>query len=269
MLTIQPNLVNSYSKTPAFRGNIDDEYVDYTEVFDDSSSSLAEMSDYDSFDLEKEKGETKKELDLWKQTKQNIDSLTQTTESVPVLNKGMKVFSGLISVAIGWGGLRWGTVGTLEVMSKLGKSKLVQALKGYGEAGYEGVSNLAKKGKNYVKGSNWYSSAERTVDGWKQAFKNTKVGRTLIGLENAVTSNTIYRKAAEMKHDTVAYVKKLNPKRLFIETMGVAGGGTAAINTLGGKSVDGVKQNVEQNKKGDYLINGRKVVMDGDYSDVA
>lgn len=265
MLTIQPNLVNNYSKAPAFHGLNDEEYVDYTEIFDDSE--LSRQSDV--FDIEQEKGEAKKELDLWKQTKQNIDSLAQTTESVPVLNKGMKVFSGLISIAIGWGGLRWGTVGTLEVMSKLGKSKLVQAMKGYSEAGYEGVSNLAKKGKRYVKGRQWYVSAGNTIEGWKQSFLNTSVGSALSKWKRAITTNSLYVKAGEMKQDSVNYVKKLNPKRVFIETMGVAGGGTAAINTLGGKSVDGVKQNVEQNENGDYLINGRVVRDNGGYTDAA
>ena len=258
MLTIQPNLTNVYCKDPAFKGSQDGDYVDYTEIFDTDDG-------VDTFDIQREKDESKKELDLWQQTKQNLDSISHTTESVPVLNKGMKVFSGLISVAIGWGGLRWGTVGTLEVMSKLGKSRLAQAVKGYASAGYEEITGLAKKGLKYIKGTSLYTSALNKLDNWKRAALDTRVGRTLTDWKKAVTTNSVYTGAVGMKDNAVAYVKKLNPKRVFIETMGVAGGGTAAVNLMGGKTIDGARQDVRIDEDGNYIVDGRR----GDYSHVA
>lgn len=278
MLTIQPNLVNGYSKIPAFGHQSADEYVDYTELLNDTESDLytpedsfgLAYDDNDDFDINQEKEEAKKELDLWEQAKQNIDSIAKTTESVPVINKSTKIVSGLINVAIGWGGLRWGSAGTLEVVSKLAESRLARAVKGYTSAGTEAISRRLANSKKYLTGRNWYRSAEATVDGWKLSFLDTSVGRTLTGWKNAITTNSIYTKVVGAKNDTVSYVKNLNPKRVFVEAMGVAGGGTAAVNTLGGKSVDGVKQNVEVDEHGNYLVNGRVAIeAKGDYSDVA
>lgn len=281
MLTIHPNLVNSYSKTPAFGrhiDNLDGEYVDYDEVFDDENLDLPseedsfEMSEQDGadFNIVQEKAEAKKELDLWNQAKQNIDSIAKTTESVPVINKSTKILSGLISVAIGWGGLRWGSAGTLEVASKLGKTRLVSAIKGYSSAGAEAVSGSFTKAKKYLTGRNWYKSVEATIDGWKLSFLDTGLGRTLSGWKTAVTTNPLYTGVVGAKNNAVTYVKSLNPKRVFVETMGVAGGGTAAVEMLGGKSVDGAKQNVEVDEKGNYLVNGKVAIeAKGDYSDVA
>lgn len=283
MLSIQPNLVNSYSKTQSFGNSLikaaDIEDVDFEEIFDDESDSFVSnedvefdyMEDSDSyFDYDKEKTEIKKDLDLWKQAKQNIDSIAKTTESVtesvPAVKTGMKIFSGLISIAIGWGGLRWGSVGTLEVLSKLGETGLAKAFKGYGSSTME----LLGKGKNAVTNSGWYKSVGSTLDGWKVSFLKTSVGSTLSGWKNSITSNSKYISMVNAKNNAVDSIKNLNPKRIFVETMGVAGGGTAAINTLGGKSVDGVKHNVERDEDGQYSIDGRKIIQrKGDYSNVA
>ena len=44
--------------------------------------------------------------------------------------------------------------------------------------------------------------------------------------------------------------------------MGIAGGGAATINVLGGKTVDGRKQHVESDDNGNYYVNGRQVRLD-------
>ena len=52
--------------------------------------------------------------------------------------------------------------------------------------------------------------------------------------------------------------------------MGVAGGGAAAINVLGGKTIDGRRQNVQSDENGNYYVNGRQVRFEkGDESDAA
>ena len=38
--------------------------------------------------------------------------------------------------------------------------------------------------------------------------------------------------------------------------MGVAGGGTAAVNTIGANTIDGNKYNVEKDEQGRYYIDG-------------
>ena len=254
MLTIQPNLVNNYGNVPAFgKRTKDDEYIDYAVVSDSYNK--------DYFDLDKEEQDAEKELSLWKQTKHNIDTLTQSTESVPALNKGMKIFSGLISVAIGWGGLRWGTAGTLKVLSDIGKTKLAQSVKTSTGSAYTYTKGWLSSGKNYVKNHNWYRSIANALSGAKESFLNTKIGETLTGWKNSVKASSVYNHAVNAKDSTTAYVKKLNPKRIFIETMGVAGGGTALVNVLGGKPVDGVRQNVEK------IDDGYTVDEQGDFYD--
>lgn len=268
MLTIQPNLVSSYSKVPAFGRTIDDEYIDYTEVLDnenEDSFELAEDNSDEKFNIDDEREELAKDLDLWKQTKHNIDSIAKTTEAVPGVKTGMKVFSGLISVAIGWGGLRWGATGTLEAFSKLAESRLGKAVSGYGEAGIKQLG----KAKRAITGSGIYNTVETKASKMKEDFIGTSFGTKLKNWKDAITSNSLYIKTVNAKNSTVGYVKKLNPKRIFVETMGLAGGGTAAINTLGGKSVDGVKQNVEVDKDGNYTVNGRYLEHKGDYSNAA
>ena len=256
MLTIQPNLVSSYGKAPAFgKYAPDGEYVDFRETPDSYEGGY--------FDLGKEELDAKKELSLWKQTKHNIDTLTQSTESVPAINKGMKIFSGLISVAIGWGGLRWGTAGTLKVLSDIGKTKLAQSVKTSTGSAYTYTKGLLSNGKNYVKNHNWYRSIANAMSGAKESFLETKVGETLTGWKDSVKASSVYKHTVSAKDNTVAYVKKLNPKRIFIETMGVAGGGTALVNVLGGKPVDGVRQEVEKTDDG-YTIDGQGDFYDAD-----
>lgn len=284
MLTIRPNLLNSYNKTQSFGNYLpaatDIEDVDYEAIYDDDTDSFVknDTSDFEDsmddsssyYDYKKEGAEAKKDLDLWKQAKQNIDSIAKTTESVtesvPAVKTGMKICSGLISVAIGWGGLRWGSVGTLEVLSKLGQTKLAKAFKGYGESSVE----LLGKGKKLITNAGWYKSLGTKIDDWEAAFLKTGLGSTLSGWKNAITSNSKYIRMVDSKNNAVQYIKNLNPKRIFVETMGVAGGGTAAVNTLGGKSVDGVKQKVEVDENGNYLVNGKVAIeTKGDYSNVA
>jgi len=258
MLTIQPNFTNSYSKAPSFgRQFTDGEYVDYEEVFDTPNASLGSAKSID-FDIDYEKRKTKNELDLWQQTKSNIDSIAKTTESVPALRTGTKVLSGLISVAIGWGGLRWGTVGTLEVLSKINKSSFITGLKSYMNRGGVAISNVYKDAAKYIKAKDWYKSAAGKVADMEKSALNSSAGQKYTEIKNSIKSSTMYEKAIKMKDDTVAYARKLNPKRIFVETMGIAGGGTAAVNTIAaGKAVDGNKYEVGRDEYGNFTINGR------------
>lgn len=236
MLTIQPNLVNSYGKTPAFGRHEKhaEEYVDYVDVTD--------INPEDNF----ENSETKQELDLLKQTKQNIDELAQTTKSVPVVNKVLKAFSGLIAVAIGWCGLRWGAEGTLEAIAKINKTKMAKSIKRNGNSAYTTIKGWMTSGKGYIKDCGWYKSIANTMSGAKESFLNTTVGETLVGWKNTVKANPVYNRIVKTKNNTVAKVRKLNPKNAFVETMGVAGGGTATVEVLGGKPVN------RDELKGDY-----------------
>lgn len=258
MLTIQPNMFNSYSKIPTFGKHFEDaEYTDFEE-YTESPDSMTSISKADEFDISTEKQKAKTELDLWEQTKDNLDSIAKTTESVPALRKGTQVLSGLISVAIGWGGLRWGTVGTLEVLSKIGKTSLVKGIKKYmGEVG-TWFSNSYKASKKYFANTDLYKNTAKKLGNWKKAALDTSVGRKYTDIKDAVVNNSFYQKAVEKKNNAVDYIKNLNPRRVFVETMGVAGGGTAAINTIGGKAVDGSKHNVEQDIDGNFYIDGRK-----------
>lgn len=267
MLTIQPNLVNSYNKVPTF-GN----YRELPEVIDLDESDFEEIpyEEGDSCDFSKEKADAKKELDLWKQTKANVDSIARTTESVPGVRTGTKVLSGITAVAIGWGGLRWGSVGTLEVGSKMLKSKLGKAVtKGFEDVG----TYISKKYDDvctFLKGTKLYKGADKKVDKWEESFGKTSVGKTLKDWKQAVKDNAAYKKVAKFKDDTVDYFKNLNYKRVFVEGMGVAGGGAAAINVLGGKTIDGRRQNVQSDENGNYYVNGRQVRFEkGDESDAA
>ncbi len=255
MLKIQPNLTNSYNKqfSPAF-GRYPDksEYVDYTEIYEDEYTSPAE----DGFNLEQEKADTKKELDLWKQTKQNLDSIAHTTESVPGFKTGTKILSGLISIAIGWGGLRWGTVGTLEVLSKIGKTDAAKYIKTHATDMGKGISKKYHSAKDYLAERSWVKSFKKKLSDWKSSFLESSVGKTLSSWKKSVKENIVYEKSVKFKDNTKAKIKKLNPKRVFVETMGVAGGGTAAVNTIGANTIDGNKYNVEQDEQGRYYIDG-------------
>lgn len=275
MLTIHPGLASNVNRVPAFgRSSVVDDYednipyVDYEDVTDSYDNFVRE--DNRDFDIDKAKSDTKKELDLWKQTKANVDSIAKQADMVPGVKTGTKILSGLTAIAIGWGGLRWGTVGTLEVLSKIGQTDLMKAVG-------KGLSNsrkfVAKKASDlgtYVSGRNWYKAASKKVDGLENSFFESSVGKTLSGWKTAVTSNGIYKDAVKYKDKTVDYFKNLNYKRVFVETMGVAGGGTAAVNVLGGKTIDGRRQNVEVDENGRYFVNGREMQFDeGDVSDAA
>lgn len=252
MLTVQPKLtsqINSQSFTSRFgdKGN-----VDYVMPADSYYPGI------DDFDIDFEKEQSRQELDLWEQTKHNLDSIAKTTEQVPVLKTGTKIMSGLISVAIGWGGLRWGTVGTLEVLSKIGKTRLAKAVKGYASTAQEYAADLFGRGKTFVKDTNFYKSAVNKLTDMKQAVLDTKAGQKYSDIKSTVKGNKYYQKAVGYKNDGVAYIKNLNPKRVFVETMGVAGGGTAAVNTLGGKTIDGSRHIVEPDDNGGYIVDGRE-----------
>lgn len=273
MLTIQPGLVNNFSRNQAFgNSNLqryaeDVDFVDYEDVTD-----FSDDSSYDSynFDINKAKEETKKEYDLWKQTKENVDAIAKTTESVPGVKTGTKILSGLTAVAIGWGGLRWGTVGTLEVLSKMGKSDAAQAVKGFAENSGKWISKQADSLKKYAQRTDVYKSAAKRISGWEKSFADSSVGKTLDGWKKAINDNSAYKAVVKAKDNTVDYLRKVNYKRVFVEGMGVAGGGTAAVNVLGGKTIDGRKQNVEVDNDGKYYVNGREYMFDeGDVSDAA
>ena len=270
MLTIQPKISDNYGKAPNFGNHsFDSEYADFEEVAtlpEDTSDSFHS----ERFDIDAEKTRAKHELDLWEQTKDNLDSIAKTTEAVPVLRKGTQVLSGLISVAIGWGGLRWGTVGTLEVLSKIGKTDLVKGIKKYSGKGWDFVKDAFKSSRKYISNRSWFKSIERKAGEWKHSALESSVGRKYTEIKDSITSNSLFIKATEKKNNAVAYVKNLNPKRVFVETMGVAGGGTAAVNTIGGKAVDGSRHNVEQDSDGNFYVDGRRTtVRERDYGNVA
>ena len=252
MLTVQPNLVHTYNRLPAFgqKGTDNEYFADY-EIIDTGNN--------DSYDLIQEEQNAKKELDLWNQTKQNLDSIAKTTESVPALNKGMKIFSGLISVAIGWGGLRWGTAGTLKILSDIGKTRLARLVKSTTSSAYTYSKGLLSSGKNYVKNHSWYLSVANAMSGTKESFLKTTVGQKLVSLNAAVKNNPVYNAIISTKDNTVTYMKKLNPKRIFVETMGAAGGGTALVNVVGGKPVDGANHDIQPSDNG-YIIDGQEEV---------
>lgn len=255
MLTIQPGLANNFNRVPAFgRGELqryaeDAEYVDYEEITDNDYPA-------DSFNYDEEKREAKQELDLWKQTKANIDSITKATDSVPIVKKGTSVLSGLTMVAIGWGGLRWGTVGTLEVLSKIGKSDLAKSVKGFAVNSGEFIAEKFGALKKLATGTDTYKAIEKKVGDLSSSFLDSPVGTKYTQVKTAITTNPIYKDTVNLKNRTVDYMKNLNYKRVFVETMGVAGGGTAAVNALGGKAIDGTKQNVEVDADGNYLVDG-------------
>ncbi len=273
MLTIQPGLVNNFSRSQAFgnrnfqRYAQDVDFVDYEDVTDLYGDNASDRYD---FDINREKEKTKKELDLWKQTKANVDAIAKSTENVPGVKTGTKILSGLTAVAIGWGGLRWGTVGTLEVLSKMGKSDAAQAVKGFAENSGKWISKQADSLKKYAQRTDVYKSAAKRISGWEKSFADSSVGKTLDGWKKAINDNSAYKAVVKAKDNTVDYLRKVNYKRVFVEGMGVAGGGTAAVNVLGGKTIDGRKQNVEVDNDGKYYVNGREYMFDeGDVSDAA
>lgn len=237
MLTIQPGLANNFNRVPAFgrselqRYAEDAEYVDYEEITD---------NDYpdDSFNYEVEKKEAKQELDLWKQTKANVDSITRAADNVPIVKKGTSILSGLTMVAIGWGGLRWGSVGTLEVISKMLDTRAGKAVKTFMRNSGGFVSKKTDSFNKFLKGTDFYKNSVNKLTQW------------------GVLDNPVYKGAVELKDKTAKFMKELNYKRVFVETMGVAGGGTAAVNALGGKAIDGTKQNVEVDEDGNYRVDG-------------
>ncbi len=258
MLTIQPNISSSYAKNPSFgygSGMFDDaEYVDYEEIFDDPRKASVKSS---HFDIDKEREKAGRELDLWEETKQNIDSIARTTESVPVLNNGMKIFSSLISIAVGWGGLRWGTYGTLKVMSDIAKTAPAKCVKNLSKDFYTSASNLFQKGKTFMEKQSWVVSMKNKAANLKKDFLESSVGTKYTSIKDTVKNSSIYRRSLNGIDDAVDYMKKINPKRIFVETMGVAGGGTAAINTLGAQTIDGNRHDIRQINDDVYIVDGR------------
>jgi len=257
MLTIQPGLANNLNRFPAFgRGELqryaeDAEYVDYEDVTDSYTGPVNRDFDYDE-----EKREAKHELDLWEQTKANVDSIAQATNNVPIVKKGTKVLSGLTMVAIGWGGLRWGSVGTLEVLSKIMETSAAKSVKGFAERSGRFVSEKFGSLNRAIAGTDTYKAISRKTGEWSDAFMTSAVGTKLTNLKTAIGKNPIYKDAVKLKDKAVDGMKNLNYKRVFVESMGVAGGGTAAINVIGGKAIDGTKQNVEVDENGNYSVDG-------------
>ena len=260
MLSIQPNFtVNNHTKQTTFgngrynSGRFDDaEYVDFVEV-DNSGNPLRN----NNFDIDYERAKAAQELDLWQETKYNVESLARTTESVPVLNKGMKIFSGLISIAVGWGGLRWGTVGTLKVLNDIGKSTAAKYVRNIGKDISGTTSSIYNSAKNSIKKQDWVKSLIRAYNTRKQAAIASPNGQRLIAFKESIKNNSLYIKAAKLKNSAVEYCKNLNPKRIFVETMGVAGGGTAAVNTIGGRAIDGNRHDIQQVDDDVFIVDGR------------
>ena len=261
MLTIQPGLSKSYNRIQPFGGRSD---------FQSQAQDVDFEESFDYYDIDREKEDAKKELDLWKQTKNSVDSLAKQADMVPGVKTGTKILSGLTAVAIGWGGLRWGTVGTLEVLSKLGETSLVKSIGGKLNDSRKFVAKKASDFGKYVSERNWYKNTGAKMGEWKSSFLQTTVGAKLNSLSNAVKDSSAFHKTIDAKSSVVKYFKDLNYKRVFVETMGVAGGGTAAVNLLGGKTIDGNKQNVEKNIDGKYFVDGREMRFDeGDRYDAA
>ena len=260
MLSIQPNFtVNNHTKQTVFgngrynSGMFDDaEYVDFVEV-----DSSGESQHNDNFDIDYERAKAAQELDLWQETKNNVESLARTTESVPVLNKGMKIFSGLISVAVGWGGLRWGTVGTLKVLNDIGQSTAAKYVKNVGKDISGTASSIYNSAKSGLLKRDWVKSLIRAYNAKKQAAIASPNGQRLIAFKDSIKSNALYIKASKLKDSAVEYCKNLNPKRIFVETMGVAGGGTAAVNTIGGHAIDGNRHDIQQVDDDVFIVDGR------------
>ncbi len=264
MLMINPNFSNSFNRTPAFGKSDFQRYaedIDYTD-YDDVPDSYERCSETRKhcFDIESEKAEARQELDLWEQAKANVEAITKTTEMVPAIKTGTKILTGLTTIAIGWGGLRWGTVGTLELLSKIGKSKAAKTVSG--KAAEAGNFLEGKYGslKTRVVDSNLYKKSSDKLQNWKTAFLNSGTGELLTECKDLVKNNSVYQKILNSKNSVVNYVKNMNGKRVFVETMGIAGGANATVNLLSGKTIDGVRNNVEVDKNGNYTVNG--VVID-------
>ena len=174
MLTIHPNFTNNVSRTPAFgRSDLqkyaeDVDYMNFDNNDDYYEGDIKHRKNY--FDINEEKAEAKKELDLWEQTKANVDQIAQKTDMVPGLKTGTKVLSGLTAVAIGWGGLRWGTVGTLEVLSKIGKTDFMQSIGRGLNTSRKYVSKKYSDLGSYISGRKWYQSAGERIKGWEKSF---------------------------------------------------------------------------------------------------
>ena len=226
----------------------------------EQKEQISELLFDDDFNIKEEKEAAKQELDLWEGTKKNIEQIARTTESVPMIKKGTDVLSGLTAVAIGWGGLRWGTVGTLEVLSKAGKTALGTKVKNVGAF----VKDQSKNLKTWVSTLPMSKSVAKKISGLKNSFLKTPFGEKCIAVKTAVVENSAYK-------STVNWFKSLNPKRVFVETMGVAGGGTAALETIGVHTVDGTSNKVEIDDKGNYSVNGEQVEFDTEdgYTNVA
>ena len=236
MLTIQPNFSSLNCKKPTFRAS------------SEQKEEISETLFKDDFNIDDEKKATKEEYDLWQGTKRNLEQIAKNTESVPVIKKGTDVLSGLTAVAIGWGGLRWGTVGTLEILSKAAKTDLGKKVKGIGTF----IKTQAKNLKTWISELSISKAVAGKFSGLKTAFLETPLGKRLSSVKTAIVESNVYKSTAN-------WFKSLNPKRVFVETMGVAGGGTAALETLGVHTVDGTANKVETDDKGNYSVNGKEV----------
>lgn len=275
MLTIQPGLANSFNQIPAFGRCKTQRYAEDVDCFDyeyNDKMTSSERLKRDNFDIEEEKADAKRELDLWKETQANVNSISKTTDMVPGLKTGTKILGGLTAIAVGWGGLRWGTVGTLEVLSKIGKTKGYKAVKNYAKETGTWISEQFSALQTAVAETQFYKAITGKINKWQDAFENSSTGKTLSRWEEAINKNPFFKKAVTFKDKTVEYFKNLNYKRVVVEGMGIAGGGAAVVNLLSRKPVDGCKENVDVAKDGSkYYVNGREMIFndEGDVFDAA
>ena len=145
----------------------------------------------------------------------SVKDLADSAKDVPIIQKSTSLFSKFLNVAIGWAGLRWGTYGTFKVLSKMGKLKPAMAVTDF-------VKKHGKSVVDFVKG-NKISLAL----GEKMAqIKSTTFVTNMTGTK-------FYEKMASVMGSVKGFIKKINPKQVVAETMGVAGGATAAINQFG------------------------------------
>ena len=233
MLTIQSNLLNSHKQQSFARRLQDEGFTSYEVVTD---------TDKGGYDPALVELEAQNDMEAWERSRHELETLQEKTKDVQVLNKSINFLSGLIPVAIGWGGLRWGAAGTLKVLERLGQTKLVQSVKGFAKKGTGFVGKLFQKGKTFFKGSKLYKKAGAKFAQMKGSALDTKAGKKLSSLWNNLKGKKLVAKLADWKTKFVDWAKKLNPKQIFVETMGVAGGATAAVKQLGGEPVDGAKQ---------------------------
>lgn len=245
----QPVIRNQYQNFGNRFGE-DSGFADYEEV-----ASSAGRNYYDDEDFHS----SKDTLDAWKTTKKNLDELATTAESVPIVKTGTKCLSALTSIAIGWAGLRWGATRVLGLVADAANSAVVKGAKKYSAQALNSLKGLKESGVAKLKQTRLYETAELKVSGWADSIAETKFGKFLTETKKSVADSKFAKGFVNAKNSVINFFKNLNYKKGFVETMGIAGGGTAAVNVLGARPVDGRHHNVERTDDGEYLIDGRFV----------